>query len=428
MTTISRRAAAPMMLMLTVTLSAVTLTASACGKKADATAVSTAPATQTIGPANVAVARSDTLRSGPAISGTLVADREARIRAEVSGAMLQTFVEAGERVSQGRALGRVDDSAVRDAELSAKASVTQATVAAEQAERELKRSKTLAAAGAIADRDVEASERGNLSAQAALADAKSRLASAEKNLRNTTIRAPFAGIVSERTVSAGDIVSPGAALFTVIDPRSLRLEASVPTAALGDVKLGAPVTFTVNGSDRSLVGRITRVNPSVDPTTKQVRLQASVPNEKGALVAGLFVEGRIAAEKRIGVMVPEEAIDQTVVRPFVVRLKGGKVEKVEVLLGVRDEAAAAFEVKSGLASGDTVLLGAARGISVGTPVVVSAPTDAARSAASASTPASAAPASAAPASAAPASAAPAPAVSAAAAAPAAAPSKPAKKN
>jgi RND family efflux transporter MFP subunit len=188
--------------------------------------------------------------------------------------------------------------------------------------------------------------------------------------------------VSERAVSPGDIVSPGAALFTIIDPRSLRLEASVPTSALADVRLGASVMFTVNGfADRQLEGKITRVNPAVDPQSKQVRLLASVPNEKGQLVAGLFVEGRIASEKRVGVMVPDAAIDQTVVRPYVVRLKGGKVEKVEVQLGVRDEAAGAFELKSGVAAGDTVLLGAARGISVGTSVVVSAPVDAAAAAA-----------------------------------------------
>ena len=195
-------------------------------------------------------------------------------------------------------------------------------------------------------------------------------------MRNTVIRAPFAGVVSEKTVSPGDIVSPGTALFTVIDPRSLRLEASVPTSALGDVRVGAPVTFTVNGfEDRTLEGRITRVSPTVDPQTKQVRLMASVPNAKGLLVAGLFVEGRVAAEKRVGVMVPEQAIDQTAIRPYVVRLKGGKVERVDVELGVRDEAASVFEVRSGLASGDTVLLGAARGITLGSSVVVSTPTD-----------------------------------------------------
>ena len=386
MTTNSRRAAA-----LFLTLIALTL-AGACGKKPDAATTAAMPKAHTIGPENIAVARTDTLRAGPAISGTLVADREARIRAEVSGAVLQTFVEAGERVSQGTALGRIDDSAVRDGALSARSLVTQATVANEQAERELRRSKTLAAAGANADRDVEGAERAHLAAQAQLADAKARLATAEKNLRNTTIRSPFAGIVSERTVSAGDVVSPGAALFTVIDPRSLRLEASVPTASIGDVKIGAPINFTVNGSDRLLEGRITRVNPSVDPQTKQVRLLASVPNEQGQLVAGLFVQGRIAAEKRVGVMVPEQAIDQTVVRPYVMRLKGGKVERVDVTLGVRDEAAGAFEIRSGLATGDTVLLGAARGISLGTSVVVSAPADAATTSAAAPPPAASTPA------------------------------------
>lgn len=379
MMTMMRRTAAPLMTML-----ALSLLLNACGKKPDASTTATTPTAQKIGPDNIAVARTDTLRSGPPISGTLVAEREARIRAEVSGAVLQTMVEQGQRVSTGTVLARLDDSNVRDAAISAKSAVTQSTVVAEQAARELQRAKTLVAAGAIAQRDVESAERSNLAAQAGLADANARAATANKNVRNTIIRAPFSGVVSERAVSPGDIVSPGAALFTVIDPSSLRLEASVPTSALADVRIGAPVTFTVNGfNDRMLEGKITRINPMVDPQTKQVRLLASIPNTKGMLVAGLFVEGRVASEKRVGVMVPEQAIDQTAVRPYVVRLKGGKVEKVDVQLGVRDEAAGAFEVKSGVASGDTVLLGAARGISVGTTVIISAPADAATTSATA---------------------------------------------
>jgi RND family efflux transporter MFP subunit len=214
------------------------------------------------------------------------------------------------------------------------------------------------------------------------------VASAEKNLRNATIRAPFAGVISEKSVNPGDIVAPGAALFTVIDPRSLRLEASVPTSALGDVRVGAPVSFSVNGfSDRTLEGRIIRVNPAVDPQTKQVRLLASVPNERGQLVSGLFVEGRVDSQRRVGVLVPEQAVDQTAVVPYVMRLKGGKVDRVDVALGVRDQAAEAFEITSGITAGDTVLLGAARGISVGTAVVLSAPRDASAQGASAVAPA-----------------------------------------
>lgn len=355
----------------------VAVLATACGKKdkADAAATTT-PSAQAIGPDNIAVARTDTLKSGPAISGSLVADREARIRAEVSGAVLQVYVDAGQRVSEGTTLGRIDDAVLRDAAMSARSGVAQATLAAEQAERELKRAQSLSAAGAIADRDVESAQRANLGAQAQLADAKARVASAEKNLRNATIRAPFSGVVSEKSVSPGDIVAPGAALFTVIDPRSLRVEASVPATALGDVRVGAPVMFTVNGANRELIGRITRVSPMVNAQTKQVGIQATVPNGANSLVAGLFVEGRVASQKRVGVLVPEQAVDQTGIVANVMRVKNGKVEKVEVQVGLRDDAAELLEITSGLAGGDTVLLGAARGISAGSAVTVSSPKDA----------------------------------------------------
>lgn len=354
----------------------VALVAAACGKKDKAESSATTPTVQAIGPENIAVARTDTLKSGPAISGTLVADREARIRAEVAGAVLQTYVDAGQRVSEGTSLGRIDDAVLRDGAASAKSAVAQAALAAEQAERELKRAQSLSAAGAIADRDVESAQRANLGAQAQLADAKARLATAEKNLRSATIRAPFAGVVAEKSVSPGDIVAPGAALFTVIDPRSLRVEASVPATSLGDVHVGAPVIFTVNGATRELVGAITRVAPMVNAQTKQVGIQATVPNSANALVAGLFVEGRVASQKRVGVLVPDQAVDQTGIVANVMRVKGGKVEKVEVQVGLRDDAAELLEITSGLAGGDTVLLGAARGISAGTAITVSAPKDA----------------------------------------------------
>ncbi len=353
-----------------------------CGGDAASESDSTAvDPIQTIGPDNIAVAKSDTVRSGPPISGTLAAEREARIRAEVSGAIIQTFVETGQRVAAGAQLARIDDVVLRDATGSAQSNVTQAQVSADQAVRELQRARTLVAAGAIAERDVETAQRADVAAQSQLADARSRLATAEKSLRSATIRSPFAGVIAEKSVNPGDIVAPGAALFTVIDPSSLRLEASVPTSALSDIRVGAPVSFSVNGfSDRTLEGRITRINPMVDPQTKQVRLLASVPNVSGTLVAGLFVEGRVDSEKRLGIMVPQQAVDQTSVAPFVIRLRNGKIEKVLVELGVRDQGAEAFEIRSGIASGDTVLLGAARGISPGSQVTVSAPRDAAAAA------------------------------------------------
>ena len=355
-----------------------TVATTACNKKTDVPS-ETGPIVQPIGAEDIALVRTDTLRSGAQLSGTLVPEREARLRAEVSGAVLQTMVEQGQRVSAGATLGRIDDAAVNDQAASARSSVAQAQVAVDQSARELQRSKTLLAAGAVAERDVEAAERANLSAQAQLADAKARVATAEKNIRNTVIRAPFNGVVSERSVSAGDVVSPGTALFTVVDPTSLRLEASVPAEAIGSIKIGVPVMFAVNGyPGRSFEGKVTRINPTADVATRQVRIYATVPNGNGRLVGGLFANGRVASETRVGLMVPDKALDQTGIARFVVRLHGGKVEKVEVIAGLHDLSTESTEITKGLSAGDTVLLAAAQGISVGTQVKVSAPKDAAR--------------------------------------------------
>jgi multidrug efflux pump subunit AcrA (membrane-fusion protein) len=117
------------------------------------------------------------------------------------------------------------------------------------------------------------------------------------------------------------------------------------------------------------------VNPTADPTTRQVKIVASIPNAGNTLVGGLFAEGRVSSESRHAPMVSLSAVDERGLRPTVVRLKNGKVEKVEVGLGIRDQAAETVEITSGISPGDTLLLGAARGISPGTPVKVSAPAD-----------------------------------------------------
>lgn len=362
----------------TVALLAIVASVSACKKDAAPTADAT-PAPTALGAENIAVVVTDTLRSGPKLAGTLVPEREARIRAEVSGAVIATSVEQGQRVSAGTLLGRLDDAAVNDQAISAKSMVTQAQLAVDQATRELQRSTTLLAAGAIAARDREGAERVLAGAQAQLADAKARVSMAEKSLRNTVIRAPFAGVISERSVSAGDVVSPGTALFTVVDPSSLRLEASVPAEAIGSIRVGSPVMFAVNGyPGRAFEGKVTRINPTADAVTRQVRIYATVPNSTGRLVGGLFANGSVATETRVGMMVPDKAVDQSGISPFVVRIKAGKVEKVDVTLGLHDAATETMEITKGLSVGDTVLLGTAQGISVGTQVRVSMPKDAAR--------------------------------------------------
>ena len=244
------------------------------------------------------------------------------------------------------------------------------------ARRELSRNETLEKAGAIAERDLERARNALLAAQAQLSTAKAQLANVNKMVDKASVQAPFTGVVAQRQVNAGDVVSPGTALFTVVDPGSMQLEASVPAEALSQVRVGMPVDFKVTGyPNRSFTGRVTRVNPTADPATRQVKIVASIPNAGNTLVGGLFAEGRVSTESRYVPMVAQGAVDERGLRPTVVRLRHGKIEKVDVGLGIRDQASERVEITSGLQPGDTVLLGAARGISPGTPVRVSTPSD-----------------------------------------------------
>jgi RND family efflux transporter MFP subunit len=351
------------------------ISAQACKKDDTAAAAETsaAEADMTVGREAIAVVRAEEIRNGPALSGQLSAETQATVRAEVSGAVLQTLVDVGASVRAGQDLARLDDSGIRDQYISARSGVTTAENSAQIAEREAQRAEALSKAGAIADRQRDQARNGLTAAQAMLADARARLANAQKQLDKTVIKAPFSGVVSARAVNAGDYLSPGAAAFTIVNPSTMRLEASVNAEDLGAIRLGAPVEFTVNGyGNRRFTGRISSINPVADPATRQVRVIATIPNQGGTLVAGLFAEGRVASEARTSSVVPAGAIDERGVRPSVMRLKGGKIEKVEVVLGIRDQTTETVEIRSGIQPGDTVLLGAARGISPGTKVKVSA--------------------------------------------------------
>lgn len=360
-----------------VLLSALVLATSAgCGNSsADARTENGPPAT-VVGPENIVTVTKGDLWSGPTISGSLSPERDATLRAEIAGSVTAALVDQGVRVGAGQVLARVDDRTVRDAFLSARSGYTTVENSARQAARELERAERLNEAGAIADRDLEQARLNNSAAQSQLADAKARLTLAQKQLDNAEVRSPFNGIVSARMVSTGDVVTVGKDLFTVVDPSSMRLEASVPAAQLTSIKVGAPVSFTVSGyPGRRFDGRVTRVNPIADASTGQVKITVSIPNARRDLVGGLFAQGRVGTARQTGLVVPATAVDLRGLRPMVLRLKDGRIERVEVDVGIKDDESERVEIRTGLTNGDTLLIGAAQGLTPGTQVRVSAPSD-----------------------------------------------------
>jgi len=344
--------------------------AAACGGTAQSAAsAEQAEAAVPLAPENVVTASAGELTAGPAISGELTPAREATVRAQVGGSIERLTVDRGQPVRAGMVLARIASRDLEEALASAETGVRSAESALALAQSEARRTATLVEGGALAARDLEQATLAVSNAESALAAARARARSAGQQIEDTTIRAPFAGVVSARAANLGDIVTPGAAILTVIDPSSLRLEALVPSSEIGRVRPDAEVVFTVRGvPGRTFIGTVTRVSPAADPVTRQVPIFVSLPNVEGDLLAGLFAEGRIQAETREGIVVPIAAVDETGAVPMVTRVREGRAERVAVELGVRQVETERVEIVTGVAPGDVLILGSAKAIAPGTPV------------------------------------------------------------
>lgn len=348
----------------------VTLALGACGKS-EADATKAEDPVLTVGRESVYRVEPTRLSSGPSISGSLEAERQATVAAEVAGPVLATAAEEGDSVSAGALLARLDDSALRESVLSAQSAVRSAEGQVEVARRNAERAEALLKGGAIPERDVEAARWSVTNAEAGLADARARLTYAREQLAKTLVRAPFRGVVSEKSVSPGDTVQAGSPLYTLIDPLRMRLVAHVPAEGIATLRVGTPVEFVVAGLvGQRFSGSVQRINPMADPSTRQVQIQVALPNPEGRLVAGLFAEGRVTSAARQALAVPAAAVDRSLGQPALLRVRGGQVERVAVRLGITDEEAEKVEVVSGVEAGDLVLLGAARGIAPGAKVTV----------------------------------------------------------
>jgi membrane fusion protein (multidrug efflux system) len=339
-------------------------------KKADA---SNAPPLIVSGE-DVITISNNALASGPAITGTIQPERRADVRAEISATVLQVQKENGDVVKRGDLLVRLDDVAIRDALASAEATHRSASQALEQASRQLERVKTLRASGMASAQALDDAEIRRNGAQSDLEAAKARVVLARQQMDRTSVRAPFDGVVSERKVSAGDTASPGKELVKVIDPTSMRFEGLVSADHIGVVKAGQVVTFRVNGyGEKDFKGKVRRVNPAANPTTRQVEVLVDFSGQEQPKLAGLYAEGRVETESSSSLTIPATAIVRDGDAASTWRLQDNKVKKVAVALGDRDPRTGDFVVKKGLAEGDKVIRYPSALLKDGQPVQASAP-------------------------------------------------------
>ena len=342
--------------------------------------------------ATIAVVTEKPISRFVAATGTLTAEEQADVSAEVAGRVVATPVERGTLVSEGAALIRISDTEVRAQVQEAEANAAQiqarlgfgsgasfdidrvpevanAKASDDLAQADFARARMLNERQLLSAADFDRSRtqaeaarrqydiaRNNAEQQyQSLLAAQARLALARKALTDTIVRAPFAGAVEERFVSVGDYVSRGTKTVSVVRLNPMRVELTVPGQYLASLAPGRTVSLQVDAyPGKTFTGKIRYVSPSLKADSRALVIEAVVSNEAGDLKPGLFATAQIEqASSTPAILVPATAIRTTTgtSRVYVVS-SGGTVEERIVTTG--QTAGELVEVTSGLALGDTV--------------------------------------------------------------------------
>lgn len=213
-------------------------------------------------------------RTIPAM-GSLLAVQGVTLSAEAEGRVAKVSFESGDKAESGQVLIELDSS-VEEANLKA------ARALADQARSALTRAKTLRAQNANSQSDLE-------SAAARAAEAEGAAESLAATIARRKAVAPFAGRTGIRMVNVGQYVSKGTPLVPLYSEDALYLDIWLPQENVRDVALGQKVRLTVDSLEGNFEGSVTAIDPAIDPDTRTLRVQATIPNTEHKLRSGMFV-------------------------------------------------------------------------------------------------------------------------------------------
>jgi membrane fusion protein (multidrug efflux system) len=287
--------------------------------------------------------------------GALIAEDSVVLRPEIDGRIAQLLFKEGQPVKKGAALVVLDS-----AEQRARLAAAQADL--KLAESRYKRSEELVAQNFISRQALD-------EARANLDILRARLQQEQVALDKTVIRAPFAALAGLRHVSPGAYVNKGDDIVRLDAIGNLKLEVPVPETYLSLVRIGLPITLTIDAiPGQTFSGKVHAIDPVVDPASRNVMVRARIANPKGQLKPGMFA--RATADlggKTHAILLPEQVIVPRPDGSYVFLAVDGKAELRKVTLGKREPGR--VEIVSGVQAGDTVVLDGQIKLRPGVPVV-----------------------------------------------------------
>jgi RND family efflux transporter MFP subunit len=329
----------------------------------------TAPiATETVNNVSVMVAQKTTVPDWLGAVGTVRAGQSSQVASQMVGNIIGVRVHEGDRVQSGQVLAIVDDTQPRSR-------VEQATGAVTAAEKEvsaansdltladstLKRYQQLYEKKSVSPQEFDEIKARSQSAEArrdmavaGRAQANSGLTQARTSLGYARIRAPFAGVVTQKNADVGMLASPGMPIFTIEDTRSYRLEATIDESDMRIARVGQVVPVTIDAlGNTEFSGKIVQIVPAADPTSRNFLVKVELPSDS-RLRSGLFGRARFPRGERTSVLIPRSAVVEHG------QLQGVYVMDTNQIAGLRyitlgRTAGDQVEVLSGLQAGEKLI-------------------------------------------------------------------------
>lgn len=300
-----------------------------------------------------------TLASMPALiefSGPLVAPGTVVVRAKSTGTLLNLSVSEGSRVKAGQALGQLDLEELRYRVAERSASVESARAQLDQAERQFKANEGLAEQKFIASTALDTSRASLETARAQVATAKAQLDTMQVTLRQAALVAPISGVVSKRHALPGEKLSPEQQILSIVDLSRLELAGLVGTHEVSRLKPGMPVQIRVEGSDRNVEARISRIAPAAEPGTRSIGVTLELDNPKEEFRAGQYAMAKVELpDDAQRLTVPQAAVTSNAGQDGVWLIENGALLRRIVTTGRSDAREGRVEVLQGLSPGSQVL-------------------------------------------------------------------------
>lgn len=308
------------------------------------------------------------LTQGLPVSGSLRAVNSAVLKARVAGELQGLSVREGDTVAAGQEIARIDPTEYQARLRQAREQAEAARAQIDIAQRQYENNKALVDQGFISKTALDTS-LNNLNASRSTYQASVAAADlAKKSMDDTVLRAPIAGVVSQRLAQPGERVAVDGRVIEIVDLRRLELEATLSAADSVQVRVGQEAQLRIEGLAQPVVARVARINPSAQAGSRSVLAYLALADATG-LRQGLFAQGQLATGRAAGPAVPLAAIRTDKPAPYVQLVEDGKVVHRSVTPGARGEAKQeTWAGVTGLPAGAQVIRGHVGPLREGTPV------------------------------------------------------------